>query len=627
MSSPRPLLGLGADATTVLNTPDGARKKVNRAKVVRLIRARLCRLAAWAPLVASLGALTDCGFGSTPSSDEHASTDPVTPVTPVTPAAPIIDQPYVSDVPDALPLAATQLEAEAGETTGTVRENDAPFHSRGAEASGGSYVELAPGQKLTLHSPVPADSLVVRFSYPDSPEGTGLDGSIDVQVGGSTVNSLPVTSRFSWEYGDGRWGTSNVWSSSPTDGDPRHFWDESSLRLAVAINENTELGLSNPAGSGQSVYIDLIELESIGEAVSAPPDSISLADFAPAADGVTDDTKALQSAINQASAMKLALYVPEGTYHVGSISLRSGTVQGAGMWRTRFVGKGAQVRMSGGTVHLADFAIFGETTTRSDASQADNAFDGSPGADSLIERVWVEHTKCAYWVAGATRLRISSCRFRDLMADAVNFCGGVHQSILDNTQIRNSGDDSLAAWSPASSAPGDHNLFAYNTIQSPWLANGIALYGAGPFRVVGNTIKDIANGGAGINVAASFGSHPFRGLVDVRDNELVRCGVSSPSWARGAFQLSAYDADMTGAEFVFSHNLVRAPLGPAVSCDGSKQLTNVLFTDLQVEASSWVAYVSRDAVGAATFENVTVSDAKPAEWQNDAPETFTLTTP
>jgi hypothetical protein len=446
-----------------------------------------------------------------------------------------------------------------------------------------------------------------------------------VQVGGHTVGSLPVTSRFSWEYGSGRFNTANVWSSNPTDGSPRHFWDESSLRLAAGITENTEVGLSNPAGSGQNVNIDLVELESIGEAVPAPPDSISLADFAPAADGVSDDSKALQSAINQASAMNRTLYVPEGTYHVGSISIPSGTVQGAGMWRTRFVGKGARLRMTGGTVHLADFAIFGETTIRNDVSQSDNAFDGTPAADSLIERIWVEHTKCAYWVAGATRLRISDCRFRDLMADAVNFCGGVHQSILDNNQIRNSGDDSLAAWSPSSSGPGDHNLFAHNTVQSPWLANGISLYGAGPFRVVGNTIKDIASGGAGINVAANFGSHPFRGLVDVRDNEIVRCGASSG--APGAIQLSAYDADMTGGQFVFTHNLVRAPLGPAVSFDGSRELSNVLFSDLQVEGAPWVAYVSSDARGAATFENVTVSAGAPTEWQNDAPETFTLTTP
>jgi hypothetical protein len=37
--------------------------------------------------------------------------------------------------------------------------------------------------------------------------------------------------------------------------------------------------------------------------------------------------------------------------------------------------------------------------------------------------------------------------------------------------------------------------------------------------------------------------------------------------------------------------------------------------------------VSSDAIGAATFENVTVSAPTPTEWQNDAPETFTLTTP
>ena len=590
---------------------------------MKLANVCLCRLFAAAPLVVSLAALVDCGSGTTPLPDQQSSSpDPVTPVAPVTP---LIDQPYLTDVPEALPLAATQLEAEAGETTGTVWASDPPYHSRGAEASGGAYVELAPGQRLTLRSPVAADAFVVRFSYPDSPDGIGLDGSVDVQVDGIAVSRLPVTSRFSWEYGNGQWGTSNVWSSKPTNGDPRHFWDESSLRLAAALNADTAIALSNPVGSGHSVYIDLIEFERIGEPLPAPPDSISLAEFAPAGDGVSDDSKVVQAAINQAAAMKRALYVPEGTYHIGTISVLSGTVQGAGMWRTRFVGKGAQLRVTGGTVHLKDFAIFGETTTRNDASQSGNAFDGMPGPDSLIERIWVEHTKCAYWVAGATRLRISACRFRDLMADAVNFAGGVRQSTLDNNQIRNSGDDGLAAWSPANGAPGDHNVFAHNTIQSPWLANGIALYGAGPFQLVGNTIRDVAAGGAGINVAADFNSHPFRGLVDVRDNALTRCGTANG--APGAIRLSAYDADMTGAQFVFTHNLVRAALGPAVSFEGPKQLAHVLFTDLQVEGAPWVAFVRGDAVGAATFENLTVPAATPTKWQNEAPGTFTLITP
>ncbi len=328
------------------------------------------------------------------------------------------------------------------------------------------------------------------------------------------------------------------------------------------------------------------------------------------------------------------LYVPEGTYAIGAIALEEGSIQGSGLWRTRFVGSTAQFRFGGGQIRVADFAIFGETAVRDDRSDAGNAFAGRPGPGSVIERIWVEHKKCAYWVSngdgdrGPTALRISSCRFRDLMADAVNLCNGTTDTTIDNCDVRNSGDDGLAAWSPEGDTPaGGHNTFAFNTVQSPWVASGIALYGGGPFRVVGNTIRDTVTTGSGIYVAAAFHAHGFRGLVDVRDNVLVRCGAHESDFGSpaGAIRILALDRDITGADLVFQNNRVVSPLESAVSIHGPRTIEHLHLADLTVEDAPWVVDVRAGARGSATFRAVNVVGSSPERWRNLANEAFAVT--
>jgi hypothetical protein len=341
----------------------------------------------------------------------------------------------------------------------------------------------------------------------------------------------------------------------------------------------------------------------------------------------------LGRALAEAARQKRALYVPPGTYRIASVEMSSGALHGAGMWQTRFVGPRAQLRFSGGRAKVSDLAIFGETAERNDHSDEGNAFAGRPGPGSSLERIWVEHMKCAFWVSnadqerGPSELRITGCRFRNLMADAVNLCNGTTQSLVDNNQIRNSGDDALAAWSPAKTPAGGHNTFAHNTIQLPWVASGIALYGGGPFRVVGNTIIDTVTTGSGIYVSANFSAHAFRGLIDVHDNVLVRSGAheSDPGGPTGAFRILAADADMTQAEFVFSDNTVVSPLESAVSIQGPRRITGLRFEGLLVEQAPLVVDVRPGARGEASFSRVSAGAGKAPTFRIPDQRSFVLT--
>ena len=76
----------------------------------------------------------------------------------------------------------------------------------------------------------------------------------------------------------------------------------------------------------------------------------------------------------------------------------------------------------------------------------------------------------------------------DQIADGLNFHTGVTGSVVRNNFVRNTGDDALAMW--AEKATNSGNVFDRNTVQTPTLANGIAIYGGHDITVSGNLVAD-----------------------------------------------------------------------------------------------------------------------------------------
>ena len=134
---------------------------------------------------------------------------------------------------------------------------------------------------------------------------------------------------------------------------------------------------------------------------------------------------------------------------------------------------------------------------------------------------------------GGVALTVTGCRVRNTMADGINlnnYLTSTSSSLVTNSHFRNTGDDSLAIWSANDTASGGVtevgnalNVFSFNTIEVPWRANGIALYGGTSNRVLNNVVKDPADY-PGIMVANRFNPFPFLGHTVVKDNTLVRCG-------------------------------------------------------------------------------------------------------
>ena len=304
------------------------------------------------------------------------------------------------------------------------------------------------------------------------------------------------------------------------------------------------------------------------------------------------------------------------------------TIEGAGNWWTVFRGREVTLpapapdgsvhtgvgfygrpAAEGGSrnVHLSGFAIEGDVRERIDTDQVNGV--GGALSDSTVDGLYVHHTKVGLWLDGPmTNLRIRNSIVVDQIADAVNFHTGVTRSSVSNTFVRNTGDDGLAMWSEGTANSG--NRFDRNTVQSPVLANGIALYGGTDNTVSGNLVADPVREGSGLHLGSRFGATPFAGHAWVTGNTTVRAGTYELNWNIGLGALWVYalersiDADVQVVGNAFLDSTYNALL--LVSDFPVKDLyaiTDVHVRDLRVDGTGTSVLSARSA-GSATFEDV-----------------------
>jgi len=121
---------------------------------------------------------------------------------------------------------------------------------------------------------------------------------------------------------------------------------------------------------------------------------------------------------------------------------------------------------------------------------------------------------------------IANTVIADQIADGINFHQGVTNSKVVNSLIRNTADDALAMWSQTvggqPAIENANNVFDHNTVQSPVLANGIAIYGGRDNTVSNNVVADPVREGSGLHAGQRFGSTPSPATSGSRTTR--RCG-------------------------------------------------------------------------------------------------------
>jgi hypothetical protein len=543
-----------------------------------------------------------------------------------------------------------EQEAEKAATTGSIIGPDRGAYTLAAEASGRSAVRLTSGQYVEFTLPAAANAITVRYSIPDAPTGGGITAPLDVTVNGKDRQQMTLTSQYAWLYN--RYPFSNDpnagvlhpdwWitecacvpnSTNPpytvtTPFRPNHFYDEQRLLLDHTYRAGDTVRLTMPANSTAAwTIVDLLDSQLVGRPAEVAG-GVNVIAFGADPSGRRDSANAFDRAIAAAQKSHRPVYVPPGTFQVNRhLIVDNVTIQGAGSWYT--IIKGHQVDLatpapdgsvhtgvgfygkSGGSsnVHLAGFAIEGDVRERIDTDQVNGI--GGALSNSTIDGLYIQHTKVGMWFDGPmTNLRITNSMIVDQIADGINFHTGVTNSVIANNFVRNTGDDALALWSEKVEDAG--NTIDHNTVQTPVLANGIALYGGTDNTISNNLVADPIREGSGIQLGSRFGAEAFTGHVRVTDNTTVRAGTYELNWNIGLGAIWIYalersiDADI---EVVGDHFLDNTYNAIMLVADWPVKdlysITNVHFKDIHVDGAG-TDVVSARAAGGATFENVDV---------------------
>jgi Pectate lyase superfamily protein/F5/8 type C domain len=453
----------------------------------------------------------------------------------------------------------TEYSAVSALHSGTVIGPSDNLYTLPAEAVGRTAVTLdGAGQYVQFTLVKPANAVDLRYSIPDSSDGTGLTTPLQVYVNGQARPNLTLSSQYDWFYG------SYPFTNDPADLDGHHMYDDVRTLLGRTLPAGTQVRfeIANPA---IPVTLNVADFEEVGPAAPQPRGSISVLSYGADPSGQTDSTTAIQSAINAGSAEGKAVYIPPGNFLVTAhLIVNNVTLTGAGEWYSELAGNGVGVFGNmppnpSTNVHLSDFAILGQVNARVDAE--DYMGIGGGLQNSTISDLLIEHTQAGIWMTGPfTNLKISNVRIQDTVADGINFDGGVTDSSITNTFIRNTGDDGIALWSNGVADAND--VVAHDTVEVPVLANNFAIYGGDDNAIVNDYGTDTITQGGGIQVGNRFSAVPLSGTTSIAGNTLVRTGTLDPNWKFGVGAIWFYASDgenMTGTINVDRNTIVDSP--------------------------------------------------------------------
>ena len=482
-----------------------------------------------------------------------------------------------------MPYTTHEAENATVENGATIQQST-DMESTAVEATNQTYVELPKKDAaVTFNVTEPANALNVRYTIPD-----GASGQLDVQVNGSSVGNLDLSSHSAWQYlkGDHEYDQAIDGSSA------RFRFDETRLLLKdIQLKSGDKISLVKKKDDNVPYGIDFIELEQAPAPVAQGENSISIVDKGASANDDGDDTAALLAAVEEAKASGKSVYIPEGRFNFDkqvNIEADNLKISGAGVWHTQLhftsdkrYGGGIVFGHNSNGIELSNLYMDSNLTSRYNEDAQYKAISGTLGKDSKIHDIWVQHFEVGMWIGDYDQtgnmkytdgLVVENARIRNNLADGINFAQGTKNSTVKNSNIRGNGDDGLAIWSSISdgtnAAAEENNKFLNNTIESGWRAAGIGIFGGKGHEISGNLIKDVF-AGAGIRVNTVFAGHNFDlndSGIKIHDNTILRSGTTNDLYKlhRGAIDFQQVRGIIKNVD-VYDNKLLNTLAEPVIT--------------------------------------------------------------
>jgi len=465
----------------------------------------------------------------------------------------------------------TRYEADVGTLNNAqiLQTTNFDISTTASEASQQKYVNLpSAGSSVEFTVGTAGNGVTMRYTMPDSADGKGLSGEVDVYVNGQFDKTVAVTSRWAWQYFLNKEPENTPTPFASTDYIAMRF-DETHFLLNHAVNPGDKIRIQKKTNDGNAYGIDFIELEPVPAIIQKPAGYVSIADFGGIPNDGQSDLVAFNSAVAAAATAGTGVYLPPGQWDFDNkvvLNTSNIGIKGAGMWYTN-INYSNPAQFSGGilarvnNVEVSDIYFSTVNNQRLCRNMAcplgqymiTKAFMGTWGKNSKFTRVWAEHFEVGAWLGGydapypveyTDGLVISQARFRNNYADGVNFSQGTMNSVVEQTNIRNGGDDGLAMWPSNSPAVPEeaNNIFRYNTVEHQFRAGGVAIFGGKNHQVHNMLIRDCF-GGSAIRFTTDFDGYTFssEGKYLIHDVDIYNCGTSYDLWhqKRGAIEFFA----------------------------------------------------------------------------------------
>ncbi len=553
----------------------------------------------------------------------------------------------------------TTIEAESGKLGAgaqihSVKPGDpAPTKATPeTEASGYAYAKLAhtgDSVAVTNKTGEPANTLVIRASIPDAPQGGGINASLNLYVDGAFRQAITISSKQAWNY---RHATTNA--DDPNAGGAAYrFYNEFPVWVEGApIPDGSTLTFKKDATNTAAYYdVDSVDLENVGAARTRPEGSLSVVDYGADPAFGKDSTDAIQNTVDIAREEHKTVWIPKGKYLTNSVEgalpldLTGVTVRGAGMWHTTIYRRPplpakqrSQILVGSGT-QLSDVQIDANAVYRDvrGPGGSDYGINASGAGGWLVERIWTRHTD-ANWLSG-TGGTIRDSRTADSYGDGFNINNSNTPSpdkrgdniTVENNFARNTGDDSFAVYSD-SGTNGDNGQLSgarvlNNTAVAPWWANGLRIAGGKDVQFKNNLVNSVSsNSTLEVGVFGDSG-HPLESAT-VSGNVLlggggwngVRHGVQIGSPAPTSNFPDAF------TNVVMTDNVMRGALRAGLLI--TKKNVNVTLRNNTIDGPAQQGiWVTSGVTGTGTFSGNEVQNLLPGQTklQNDSSGTFKIT--
>lgn len=508
-------------------------------------------------------------------------------------------------------------EATRSEGTKFLESSDFSNMKIATQASNQSYVKLyKSGDYAEWKIRADGDGVTMRFTMPDSGDGKGLNGSLDVYVNGNFDQRVELTSYSMWQYFAG---------GNPSDvndgGAPMFAFDEVHFRLKNKLKVGDVIRIQSNGAGGLEYGVDFLEIEKVPEIIAQPENSINIREYGAIPNDGKDDYQAISDAIYVANNLHKNVYIPEGTFELSKVlkvNANNIKITGAGMWYTNLQFTSDQIYGGGisgncSNVEFCNMYINSNLRSRYEEKASYKCFMDI-FENCVFHDIWEEHFECGFWFGDyvgnskySDGTKIVNCRIRNNLADGVNFCQGTSNAAVYNCSIRNNGDDGLAMWNNNYLSKKDEtgNIFAYNTIDFVWRAGAIAIYGGDNHKIYNNYICDTIMA-SGIHLNTNFDGYKFSNTKAIyfENNVLIRTGTTKDSWKT---QLASIDIQGNVKNIVFKNNSIYDTQSVATRTVNN---ANIMFDNTKIY-SGGAGYTIPSYPTTGTFEPLAVENENP----------------